>query len=124
MSAWVARIACLVALLVGGLSDSRAAGDIAPFNAAVESISAHNRVAIGYLRTENIDFAALEIDRMRNAWVMFTERFAGKLHADLKFARIEEILEAGLHDTLTEFLERIFELGNRISRDFLVPLAA
>lgn len=53
-----------------------------------------------------------------------TERFAGKLHADLKFARIEEVLDAGLHDYLTVFLERIFELGNRISKDFLVPLAA
>ncbi|MDO8178697.1 MAG: alpha-E domain-containing protein [Undibacterium sp.] len=53
-----------------------------------------------------------------------TERFAGKLHAELQFARIEEILDTGLHDTLTEFLEHIFELGNRISRDFLVPLAA
>lgn len=53
-----------------------------------------------------------------------TERFAGKLHAELKFATIEDILNAGLHNTLTEFLERIFELGNRISRDFLVPLAA
>jgi uncharacterized alpha-E superfamily protein len=53
-----------------------------------------------------------------------TERFAGKLNAALQFARIEEILEAGLHETLTEFLENIFELGNRISRDFLLPLAA
>src|SRR5450830_1804970 len=53
-----------------------------------------------------------------------TERFAGKLHADLQFSRIEEILDAGLHDYLTVFLERIFELGNRISKDFLVPLAA
>lgn len=52
-----------------------------------------------------------------------TERFAGKLHAELKFATIEDILNAGLHNTLTKFLERIFELGNRISRDFLVPLA-
>ncbi|MFL9924383.1 alpha-E domain-containing protein [Herbaspirillum lusitanum] len=53
-----------------------------------------------------------------------TERFAGKLHADLKFSSIEEVLDAGLHDYLTVFLERIFELGNRISKDFLVPLAA
>lgn len=53
-----------------------------------------------------------------------TERLAGKLQADLQFARIAEILDTGLHDTLTEFLERIFELGNRISRDFLVPVAA
>jgi len=53
-----------------------------------------------------------------------TERFAGKLHAELKFSRIEEILDAGLHDYLTVFLEHIFDLGNRISKDFLVPLAA
>ncbi|MDY7545575.1 alpha-E domain-containing protein [Glaciimonas sp. CA11.2] len=53
-----------------------------------------------------------------------TERFAGKLHAELQFGSIDEILEAGLHDYLTVFFERIFELGNRISRDFLVPLAA
>ncbi len=53
-----------------------------------------------------------------------TERMAGKIHSELQFARIDDILEAGLHDTLTDFMERIFELGNRISRDFLVPLAA
>ncbi|MQR01935.1 alpha-E domain-containing protein [Glaciimonas soli] len=52
-----------------------------------------------------------------------TERFAGKLHADLQFSNIDEILDAGLHDYLTVFFARIFELGNRISRDFLVPMA-
>ena len=77
MPAWVARIACLIAVLVGGVTDSRAADNLAAFNAAIEQISAHNRVAIGYLRTENVDLASLEIDRMRNAWVTFTERFAG-----------------------------------------------
>lgn len=64
------------------------------------------------------------LHHVRNDVSADTERFAGKLHADLKFARIEEILDAGLHDYLTVFLERIFELGNRLSRDFLVPLAA
>lgn len=53
-----------------------------------------------------------------------TERLAGKLHADLKFNRIDDILAEGLHDYLTKFLGRIFTLGNRVSRDFLVPLAA
>lgn len=52
-----------------------------------------------------------------------TERFAGKLHAELRFNRIEDILHEGLHDYLTKFLERIYELGNRVSKDFLVPLA-
>lgn len=50
-----------------------------------------------------------------------TERFAGRLHAELKFSLIDDILHDGLHDYLTRFLERIFELGNRVSRDFLVP---
>jgi uncharacterized alpha-E superfamily protein len=51
-----------------------------------------------------------------------TERFAGRLHADLRFHQIQDILDGGLHDFLTTFLEQIFELGDRISRDFLVPL--
>jgi len=62
--------------------------------------------------------------QVRNDVSSDTERLAGKLHAELQFARIEDILEAGLHDTLTEFLRRIYELGNGVSRDFLVPLAA
>ena len=53
-----------------------------------------------------------------------TERFAGKLHAELRFHSVDDILREGLHDYLTKFLERIFELGNRISSDFLVPLTA
>ncbi|RZI41452.1 alpha-E domain-containing protein [Herbaspirillum sp. HC18] len=61
---------------------------------------------------------------VRNDASADTERFAGKLHAELKFAKIDEILAAGLHDYLTRFLECVFELGNRLSRDFLVPLAA
>ncbi|HEY8100320.1 MAG TPA: alpha-E domain-containing protein [Burkholderiaceae bacterium] len=52
-----------------------------------------------------------------------TERFAGKLHAELQFGAIDDILAEGLHDYLSEYLERIFELGNRISRDFLIPQA-
>ncbi len=64
------------------------------------------------------------LEAVRNELSADTERLAGKIHAELQFARIDDILEAGLHDTLTDFMERIFELGNRISRDFLVPLAA
>ena len=50
-----------------------------------------------------------------------TERRAGKLKADLQFARIDEILATGLHAYLTQFLDRVNELGARISQDFLVP---
>lgn len=51
-----------------------------------------------------------------------TGRLAGKLRAELEYGRVEDILRAGLHRYLENFLARINDLGNRISRDFLVPL--
>jgi len=71
-----------------------------------------------------MDEVVQNLHQVRNDLSRDTERLAGKLHAELQFGRIDDILQAGLHDTLTEFLQRIYELGNRISRDFLVPLAA
>ena len=53
-----------------------------------------------------------------------TLRRAGRLHADLRYARIDEILATGLHAYLTQFLDRVSDLGYGISRDFLVPVAA
>ena len=50
-----------------------------------------------------------------------TQRKAGRLLADLRYARIDEILATGLHAYLTQFLERVNALGADISRDFLVP---
>jgi len=52
-----------------------------------------------------------------------TLRMAGRLDADLKYGRIDEILATGLHAYLTQFLERVNALGAGISRDFLVPVA-
>ncbi len=50
-----------------------------------------------------------------------TRRRAGRLLAELQYGNIDEILATGLHAYLTQFLDRINELGVRISRDFLVP---
>lgn len=52
-----------------------------------------------------------------------TERRAGELAASLRFGRIEDIFADGLHDYLTRFIDRVADLGNRISNDFLVPIA-
>lgn len=51
------------------------ADDLELFNAAVEEFAAHQRAAIGYLRTENVELATIELDRMRDAWGGLTERF-------------------------------------------------
>ncbi len=53
-----------------------------------------------------------------------TLRRAGRLKADLQYGRIDEILATGLHAFLTQFLDRVNDLGAGISRDFLVPMAA
>lgn len=73
---WVARIACFVVVLLG-YAIPTSADDVADFNAALEATSSHNRVAIGYLRTGNVDLATLEIDRLRDSWGRFVERFSG-----------------------------------------------
>ena len=62
------------------------------------------------------NLAAVENEQSRE-----TQRKAGRLLADLRYGRIEEILATGLHAYLTQFLDRVNELGSRISRDFLVP---
>jgi uncharacterized alpha-E superfamily protein len=49
-----------------------------------------------------------------------TLRRAGRLRCDLEYARIDEILATGLHAYLTQFLDRVGDLGVGISRDFLV----
>ena len=53
-----------------------------------------------------------------------TLRRAGRLKSDLQYGRIDEILATGLHAYLTQFLDRVNDLGVGISRDFLVPMAA
>lgn len=50
-----------------------------------------------------------------------TLRRAGLLHSRLHYGRIDDVLEDGLHEYLTEFMDDIYDLGNRISQDFLVP---
>ena len=61
---------------------------------------------------------------VRNDVSAGTERLAGRMHAELQFARIEDVLAAGMDETLGKFMENIYALGNGISRDFLVPLGA
>jgi hypothetical protein len=50
-----------------------------------------------------------------------TLRRAGKLRAELQYGRIDEILATGLHAYLTQFLDRVNDLGAHVSREFLVP---
>jgi uncharacterized alpha-E superfamily protein len=61
------------------------------------------------------------LNQVANEHSTETQRRAGKLCSDLQYGRIDEILATGLHAYLTQFLDRVNDLGGRISRDFLVP---
>ncbi|MES2714501.1 MAG: alpha-E domain-containing protein [Pseudomonadota bacterium] len=61
------------------------------------------------------------LDLVANEQSSETRRRGGRLRSDLQFGRIDEILATGLHAFLTQFLDRVNDIGAGISRDFLVP---
>ncbi|MEN9384437.1 MAG: hypothetical protein RL323_1580 [Pseudomonadota bacterium] len=63
----------------------------------------------------------INLEQVSNDTSDETERRAGKLLAELQYNRIDEILATGLHAFLTQFLDKVNELGLRISRNFLMP---
>jgi uncharacterized alpha-E superfamily protein len=66
----------------------------------------------------------INLNRVANQQSAETLRRAGKLQSSLQYGSIGEILQTGLHAFLTQYLDRVGDLGVGISRDFLVPMAA
>lgn len=64
----------------------------------------------------------LNLEMVRNSRSGETERRAGLLRAELRYGRIQDVLAQGVRLFLTGFLERVNDLGARVSDDFLVPL--
>ena len=83
MPSWlVCRAKGLITALCAGLVLAAAiapapasADELSDFNAAIEEFASHNRVAIGYLRTSNIDLAAVELAKMKTSWNVVMVRF-------------------------------------------------
>ncbi|HET9024828.1 MAG TPA: alpha-E domain-containing protein [Burkholderiaceae bacterium] len=71
-----------------------------------------------------MDEVCINLEQVRNSRSHETERRAGLLRAEVRYGRIQDILAQGLHPYLTSFLERVNDIGGRISQDFLVPLQA
>ena len=68
-----------------------------------------------------VDGIVRVLKRIANSSSAETARRAGMLHAQLHYARIDDVLAHGLHEYLTDFMDRIYDLGDGIGRDFLVP---
>jgi uncharacterized alpha-E superfamily protein len=67
-----------------------------------------------------VDEVRSNLAKVTNDHSQETERRAGMLKAELEYGRIDDILQMGLHAYLTNFLERVNDLGRRVSADFLV----
>ncbi|HSP50287.1 MAG TPA: hypothetical protein VLN61_08905 [Pseudolabrys sp.] len=110
MRSCLARAACLALALVAGAAAAKA-GDLEDFNAAVEQAQSHNRVSIGYLRTGNLDLALLEIERLRDAWGAFEQRFAGKLPDAFDGIALYGTIFTGVHARLVA-VDLMIKMGN------------
>jgi len=110
--------AAMLGLALWAAAGAARADDLSDFNAAAEAAEAHNRVAIGYLRTGNSDLASLEIDRLREAWgkVSAVKRpavFDGKLYvamltdASMRLVTADMLLNSGRPDNARQALEAI-----------------
>src|ERR1044071_6022800 len=115
MVASYGRAALLGLLLWAG---GARADELANFNAAAEAAEAHSRVAVGYLRTGNNDLAALEIDRLREAWgklgaVRRPVVFDSKLYvamltdASMRLVTADMLFNSGRPDNARQALEAI-----------------
>jgi uncharacterized alpha-E superfamily protein len=69
----------------------------------------------------SVDEVCGNLDQLKNDRSGETARRAGLLRAELQFGRVEDLLAQGTHAFLTGFLERVNDIGQRISQDFLVP---
>ena len=95
------------------------ADDLDDFNRAVEAAMSHHRVAAGYLRTGNVDLAALELEGLRAAWGKVsslprpaafrdTERYTGTmLEIAAQLIGTKLVLDLGRTDVARESLDKV-----------------
>jgi uncharacterized alpha-E superfamily protein len=65
--------------------------------------------------TQNLDLLAEAYGGKRGE----CHRLAGEMHARLRYGQIGQIMEAGLHEFLTEFIDRSVVLGNAVGKLYL-----
>jgi hypothetical protein len=112
------RVTAAILLALTCIAPVRA-DDLDDLNRAVEAAMSHHRVASGYLRTGNVDLAALELEGMREAWGKVTslpkpaafrdtERYTGTmLDISTKLVGVALVLDLGAVDVARKSLDTI-----------------
>jgi hypothetical protein len=129
------RSACMAVLMLVCLTAAHG-DELDDFNRAVEAAMSHHRVAAGYLRTDNIELAALEIDGLREAWAKVStlprpaafrdqERYTGTiLQVATQLVGISLVLNLGRPDVARESLDNIRKMLSGLRRENGVTVLA
>ncbi|HTR08386.1 MAG TPA: alpha-E domain-containing protein [Paraburkholderia sp.] len=68
----------------------------------------------------SLDGVCANLAMLRTETSREVERTAGKLRAELLYADLRQIFSIGVHTFLTQFLARVYELGNQVARTYLM----
>jgi uncharacterized alpha-E superfamily protein len=68
----------------------------------------------------SIDGVCANLAMLRTDASREVERTAGKLRAELLYADLRQVFSIGVHTFLTQFLARVYELGNQVARTYLM----
>jgi uncharacterized alpha-E superfamily protein len=68
----------------------------------------------------SLDGVCTNLAMLRTDGSRDVERTAGKLRAELLYADLRQIFSLGVHTFLTQFLARVYELGNQVARTYLM----
>jgi uncharacterized alpha-E superfamily protein len=60
----------------------------------------------------------LNLDQVTDQLGSEPQRLAGRLRADVQYLRIDEDFERDIHEFLKHFLEQMYLLGTRVSKEF------
>ncbi|MFA7282060.1 MAG: alpha-E domain-containing protein [Sterolibacterium sp.] len=132
-------------ILLPSLADIGGAGDYYQWSALLRSVSAfesYRKVYRDLITPKRVaELLVLRADMPRSLAACTSEvnrlvqeingprsgelaRHSGLLHADLKFGSIDDMVDQGLHEYLTQFLSRIHAIGDLINQTYFWSEAA
>jgi hypothetical protein len=115
----MALVAGLLVVLCMGAPARELSSDLRPL---FDGFQAHRRIALGYLRTENTDLAAVEIERLRDRWTADRRRLAPDIAADQALASAIARTEAGVTASLAAADRGDVVTARRLLHDAAEPL--
>lgn len=87
----VVRLRAALAIIALALG-SALASEVSPqLRTLIEDFQAHRRVAVGYLRTNNVDLAAFEVERLRDRWAADVKKIPQELRREDLNAAVAQI---------------------------------